>query len=343
MSGFFRSVVDWQLQHGRHGLPWQTSRDPYRVWLSEIMLQQTQVSTVLAYYDRFLDQFPTLESLAAAPEQSVMAVWSGLGYYSRARHLHRCAQVLVDQYQGQFPRTAAELQQLPGIGPSTAAAIAAFCFGERTSILDGNVQRVLSRWLAFDQDLAQASAVKALWSRAQALIPVDASHPEMVAYTQGLMDLGATVCRRTKPHCLSCPLQLPCQAFKQGRLADFPVKRRVIKRRAEVWWFLVLRRSDGRLWLEPRPPTGIWAGLHAFPQLADAEQASLPPEHALAPEPIWHEPIAHSLTHRDLALHLVEWSVSMHHERTGGRWVDPAGDMDLGLPSPLRSWIRQRG
>ena len=342
MSDFFQSVVDWQLAHGRHGLPWQGSRDPYRVWLSEIMLQQTQVSTVLAYYPRFLDRFPTLHALAAAPESAVMTLWSGLGYYSRARHLHRCAQVVVAEWDGQFPRTAAELQQLPGIGPSTAAAIAAFCFGERVSIMDGNVQRVLSRWLAFDQDLAQASSVKTLWALAQALIPPTATHPQMIAYTQGLMDLGATLCRSTKPHCLTCPLQPSCQAFEQDRTAALPVKRRTLKRRTEAWWFLVLRRPDGHLWLEPRPSTGIWAGLYTFPLLDGAEQARKPPHGVESLAPVWHEPIAHDLTHRALQLHLVEWAVTHDHDRAGGCWVDPRGDMDLGLPAPLRSWIRQR-
>lgn len=342
MSDFFGAVVRWQLQHGRHGLPWQTSREPYRVWLSEIMLQQTQVTAVLAYYDRFLDRFPTLEVLAAAPEQAVMVLWSGLGYYSRARHLHRCAQLVVAQWEGQFPRTAAELQQLPGIGRSTAAAIAAFCFGERVSILDGNVQRVLSRLLALDRDLAQASSVRTLWEHAQALVPDAATQAEMVAYTQGLMDLGATVCRRTRPDCLICPAPMLCQAFQQARVEAFPVKSRQLKRRTQAWWLLVLQRPDGRVWLEPRPSAGIWAGLHAFPVLSDETHALVPPPGALSPAPVCHEPIRHSLTHRELVLHLVVWLVDEAHGRTGGCWVHPAERLSIGLPAPLRTWMAHR-
>ncbi|MEY2684706.1 MAG: A/G-specific adenine glycosylase, partial [Pseudomonadota bacterium] len=215
MSVFFERLVDWQRQHGRHGLPWQGSRDPYRVWLSEVMLQQTQVTTVLDYYPRFLARFPSVQALAAAPFDEVLALWSGLGYYSRARNLHRCAQAVVAQ-GGVFPGSAAGLQALPGIGPSTAAAIAAFCWGERVSILDGNVKRVLSRLLGFAGDMADARQVQVLWGHAQALVPDQVTPGEMVAYTQGLMDLGASLCARRQPQCLLCPAQAICVAQRDG-------------------------------------------------------------------------------------------------------------------------------
>src|SRR5436190_18768646 len=196
LSSFADRVIAWQRTHGRHTLPWQNTRDPYRVWLSEIMLQQTQVATVLGYYERFLQRFPDVHALAAASIDDVFALWSGLGYYSRARNLHRCAQKVVAEHGGRFPPTSAALAELPGIGRSTAAAIAAFCFGERVAILDGNVKRVLTRVLAFDGDLAEARAERELWTEATALLPLH----DIAAYTQGLMDLGATVCAARAPH-----------------------------------------------------------------------------------------------------------------------------------------------
>jgi len=342
MSAFFEAVVAWQYTHGRRGLPWQHSSDPYRVWLSEIMLQQTQVATVLAYYDRFLQRFADVQALAAADAEAVLALWSGLGYYSRARHLHRCAQVVVQRWGGQFPTTAAQLQQLPGIGPSTAAAIAAFCFGERVSILDGNVQRVLTRLLAFAGDLAAASAVRQLRRQAQQLLPETVTQPDMVAYTQGLMDLGATVCRRSRPDCPRCPVESLCLAAEAGQTAQFPVKTRALKRRTEHWWLLVLRRPDGACWLERRPATGIWAGLHAFAVLTTQEAAARPVVGAVVDAPIWHQPIVHSLTHRDLVLQPVEWLVDAAHERIGGCWVRERADLTMGLPAPLRAWLEAR-
>ncbi|MFN0184712.1 MAG: A/G-specific adenine glycosylase, partial [Aquabacterium sp.] len=189
MTRFARRVISWQRLHGRHGLPWQGSRDAYRVWLSEVMLQQTQVTTVLRYYPRFLEQFPTVQALAAAPLDAVLSLWSGMGYYSRARLLHRCAQAVVGQHQGRFPGSAQALAQLPGIGPSTAAAIAAFCFGERAAILDANVKRVLARHTGFADDLSRPVAVDALWRLAQDRLP----RQGIETYTQGLMDLGATL------------------------------------------------------------------------------------------------------------------------------------------------------
>ena len=193
-AGFAGRVVRWQESHGRNELPWQNTRDPYRVWLSEIMLQQTQVATVLEYYPRFLARFPDVASLAAAHLDEVLGLWSGLGYYSRARNLHRCAVDVVALHGGEFPRSAAALETLPGIGRSTAAAIASFCFGERAAILDGNVKRVLTRVLGFDADLAVAANERNLWTQAEAMLPNRGVQEAMPRYTQGLMDLGATVC-----------------------------------------------------------------------------------------------------------------------------------------------------
>ena len=258
-------LVAWQRSHGRSTLPWQNTRDPYRVWLSEVMLQQTQVVTVLGYYARFLERFPSVAQLAAAPEDEVLGLWSGLGYYSRARNLHCCAQEVVARFGAAFPHTAAELATLPGIGRSTAAAIAAFCFGERVAILDGNVKRVLGRLLAFEGDLASAAQERLLWDAAAELLPPEGEREAISAYTQGLMDLGATVCLPRQPNCLLCPVQSLCGARAQGATDRFPVKTRKLRRSAQALWLLLARRDDGAVWLEKRPARGIWAGLYGLP------------------------------------------------------------------------------
>ena len=325
---FAPALIHWQRQHGRHGLPWQGTRDPYRVWLSEIMLQQTQVATVLGYYDRFLQRFPDVGALAAAQPDEVMALWSGLGYYSRARNLHRCAQVVVAQHGGAFPGTAEALAQLPGIGDSTAAAIAAFCFGERISIVDGNVRRVLGRLLAFEEDLSTAAAQRTLWQRAQALLPAQPSHEDMVSYTQGLMDLGAGLCTRTRPACDRCPVADLCLAHRQGAQDRFPVKTRRLVRRHESWWLLVLRvpaAAGSRIWLERRPAQGIWAGLHCVPVFAE-EAAALAAAGPAGAKAQALPAIAHALTHKELRLHpLVVEAVSdaVLPGRGEGVWVAP--------------------
>ena len=346
-AGFAESLIEWQRYAGRSGLPWQGTRDPYRVWLSEVMLQQTQVSTVLTYFPRFLAHCPDVRSLAEAPVDDVMALWSGLGYYSRARNLHRCAQVVVADHAGVFPSDAQTLQTLPGIGASTAAAIAAFCHGERISILDGNVRRVLTRLLAFDGDLSQTAWQRELWALAQDLLPAAPSGDDMTAYTQGLMDLGATVCTRSRPLCERCPVQPICRAAQAGTALKYPVKTRTLKRRHESWWLLVLRdvsAADARIWLERRPARGIWAGLHCTPVL-DSEEAAC----AALPLGIQSrlqalESIAHSLTHRELRLHPLLVDVSSPAALDGwreGQWVPATMLKTVGLPAPLRQLLAQ--
>lgn len=342
-SAFAPLLIAWQREHGRRGLPWQATRDPYRVWLSEVMLQQTQVSTVLDYFPRFLSRFPDVKALADASGDEVMALWSGLGYYSRARNLHRCAQIVVAQHSGVFPASAAELQALPGIGASTAAAIAAFCFGERISILDGNVKRVITRLMAYEGDVALTASQKALWHLAQSLLPERTPGDDMSAYTQGLMDLGATLCTRSKPACGRCPLQTICQGHASGEPDRFPIKSRRIKRRHENWWLAVVLASDERLqplvWLERRPAKGIWAGLFCVPVLHDEASATAWVVDAV---PQFLEPVSHSLTHRELRLHpvlmrcvnAVEWAAGRDPER--GQWVSLKSLAGWGLPAPLR-------
>ena len=349
---FFERLVAWQRQHGRHGLPWQGTRDPYRVWLSEIMLQQTQVSTVLDYYPRFLQRFPDLKALAQAAQDEVLALWSGLGYYSRARHLHRCAQVVVDQHGGRFPSSLSGLQALPGIGRSTAAAIAAFCFGERVSILDGNVRRVLSRLLAFEGDLAEVAQERRLWDLAQGLLPPVASHDDMSAYTQGLMDLGAGLCARSRPRCEACPVAALCLARSQERVADFPVRTRRLKRQTFEWWWLVWRRPDGAIWLQQRPGTGIWAGLHCLPTFASREEGLAWLAQHQAGTGGWQEldTVRHVLTHRDLVLRPLRLDrpgstcEAMEATETAsgrsGLWVRTHADLlTVGVPAPLRTLL----
>lgn len=339
-AGFAERLIDWQRRAGRHGFPWQGTRDPYRVWLSEVMLQQTQVSTVLNYFPRFLARFPDMQVLAHATPDEVMALWSGLGYYSRARNLHRCAQVVVAEHGGMFPVDARTLETLPGIGASTAAAIAAFCHGERISILDGNVRRVLTRLLAFDGDLAQPAQQRVLWDVAQALLPAAPTGDDMAVYTQGLMDLGATLCTRSRPLCETCPMRTLCRAAEAGAATKYPVKTRTLKRRHESWWLLVLRADGGdepRIWLQRRPTRGIWAGLHCTPVLASEAEAlaALPP--GVSPESVVAlEPVAHSLTHRELRLHPLLVDLSAEVVSGDGQWVARSALPAVGLPAPVR-------
>jgi A/G-specific adenine glycosylase len=336
---FAARIAGWQATHGRSHLPWQNTRDPYRVWLSEVMLQQTQVVKVLGYFTRFLEKFPTVLTLAAATEDEVFGLWSGLGYYSRARNMHRCAQEVVERFSGAFPHTAAQLQTLPGIGRSTAAAIAAFCFGERVAILDGNVKRVLTRMLAFGDDLSVAANERALWNDATTLLPPADEPAEITRYTQGLMDLGATICLPRKPTCLLCPVSDACAALREGAPERYPVKLRKLRRSSESLWMLRARDSKGRAWLEKRPARGIWAGLYSLPVFESraALLEALPSSCNTVQDEV---PFVHALTHKDLHLHpvKVEWmgalALSDH-----GRWFDAHEWTELGLPAPVRKLL----
>jgi A/G-specific adenine glycosylase len=333
-------VVRWQLKYGRNDLPWQQSRDAYAVWLSEIMLQQTQVATVLDYFPRFLKRFPNLRALAAAQLDDVLALWSGLGYYSRARNLHACAQRVVREFGGEFPKEVERLMSLPGIGRSTAGAIAAISFGQRAPILDGNVKRVLTRVLGYGKDLAQSAHEKELWTLATDLLPVRDLDSAMPRYTQGMMDLGATVCLARKPLCESCPLGTTCVARAQGTPEKFPVKTKKLKRSSESLWLLWAQTKEGAVWLKARPTPGVWAGLYCMELFDSFEslQLALPARYRDAVQEL--PAIRHVLTHKDLFLHPVRVVLPKSAlKRSGGAWYD-AGDWPaLGLPAPIRKLL----
>ncbi len=325
-KGFAGRVVAWQKTHGRHDLPWQNTRDPYRVWLSEVMLQQTQVATVIDYFERFVSRYPDVHGLAAASVDDVMGLWSGLGYYSRARNLHRCAVLVVERWGGAFPRDADALATLPGIGRSTAAAIASLCFGARVAILDANVRRVVTRVLGFDADLALQSNLQQLWDEATALLP--------------RRDLQQ--CLPRQPACDQCPVQLHCEAREQGDPQAFPVRTRKLRRSAQSVWLLWMRRDADAVWLQRRPSPGVWAGLHCMPSFDSREalEAQVAPAYrgALRDQPAFK----HVLTHKDLHLHPVQIDLPRKARPSGeGQWFDAETWPQLGLPAPVRRLLGQ--
>ncbi|MFZ5557892.1 MAG: A/G-specific adenine glycosylase [Pseudomonadota bacterium] len=341
---FAARLTAWQRRHGRHDLPWQASADPYRVWLSEIMLQQTQVATVIPYYERFLERFPTLAALAAADLDDVLALWSGLGYYTRARNLHRAAQAVAAEHGGEFPRDPAAIARLPGIGRSTAAAIAVFAFGARAAILDGNVKRVLARRFGLDGDPAAAATRRRWWAQAEALLPQE----DVAAYTQALMDLGAMVCTRARPRCGECPVADECAARLADRIAELPAPRR---RRAlpekDVRWLVVT--SGGDVLLERRPPTGVWGGLWSFPELpADAEPAAWLRERLGADgadaSPL--APVRHAFTHFRLRAQPLRVELARRPRRAaepGQLWIALDETAGVALPTPVRRLLAGLG
>ena len=331
MAEFARKLIDWQRRHGRHGLPWQGTRDPYRVWLSEIMLQQTQVAAVVPYYKRFVARFPDLRALAAACEDEVLRLWSGLGYYARGRNLLRAAREVTRR--GAFPETVEGLGELPGVGPSTAAAIAVFAFGRRAAILDGNVKRVLARHFGVEGESAQ-------WALAAKLLPARG----IEAYTQALMDLGATVCTRTRPACARCPVAGNCVARKEGRIAQLPSprKRKPLPLRRAIWLVLL---HQGRVLLQRRPGSGIWGGLWVFPEgpsrgLKSFCRKNFSVEIA-SPERL--PVIEHGFTHFRLDILPVRCGVRKKlPERKGtasGLWLDIGDARGAAVPAPVKALL----
>lgn len=344
-DSFSTRLVRWQRAHGRHDLPWQTD-DPYRVWLSEIMLQQTQVATVIPYYQRFTESFPSVTALADAPLDEVLAHWAGLGYYSRARNLHQAARMVRDRFGGVFPPSAEGLIELPGIGRSTAAAVAGFCYAERTPILDGNVKRVLARWAGVDGFPGEKKTENKLWALAAGLLPAEAA--DMPAYTQGLMDLGATVCTPRRPDCPRCPLRDDCRAHIEGRQAELPTPRpkKAVPERATL---MLLIRREGRLLLERRPPTGIWGGLWSLPEAETAAQAvALCAERfGLAATPGAPLPaLVHTFTHFRLTITPLPLEVAGELPRVAepdARWFARGEALKAGIPTPVRKLLLAEG
>jgi len=332
---FASRLVAWQRDYGRHDLPWQGGDDPYPVWLSEIMLQQTQVETVVPYFRRFLTCFPDLRALAAADEEAVLSLWSGLGYYSRARNLHAAARRIALAHGGRFPEDVEAIRALPGVGRSTAAAIAAFAFGHRCAILDGNVKRVLSRIFAVDGWPGEKAVENRLWRLAESLLPED----DIRAYTQGIMDLGATVCTRASPRCGACPFEDDCLANRQGRQRELPGPRPRKALPEKAAGMLVLLRAREVL-LEKRPSSGIWGGLWSLPECAETDDP-LTAARRLGLEADAAEAlpaISHSFTH--FRLFIRPWALRVRSlptvDEPGRLWL-PLDDLEgAALPAPVR-------
>ena len=342
MQTFSSRIVTWQQQHGRHTLPWQASRDPYRIWLSEIMLQQTQVASVIPYFQRFIAHFPDLQSLASASQDAVLAQWSGLGYYSRARNLHRAAQYLCENHAGRFPQDVEALQSLPGIGRSTAAAIAALAFGQTRAILDGNVKRVLARHAGIDGWSGEKSVEARLWALAEALLP--STHIE--AYTQGMMDLGACICTRTRPACTACPVSHDCVALQQDRVTELPTRRAKKSLPEKQVRMLILLYGD-KLLLEKRPSTGIWGGLWSFPEMDIAEDPILYCQTRLGLRVSPGETLPtlkHSFTH--FHLHISPTLLTMAQPYAGEAiadqsWFSKQDILHAAVPTPVHRLLQQ--
>lgn len=339
---FAAPLLAWFDAHGRHDLPWQHPRSPYRVWLSEVMLQQTQVRVVVPYFERFVDALPTVAALAAAPLDDVLALWSGLGYYARARNLHAAARACVTQHGGELPRDFDALVALPGVGRSTAGAILAQAWGDRFAILDGNVKRVLARYHGVDGWPGQSAVDKRLWQLALEHLP----RSRLADYTQAQMDLGATLCTRHSPACGDCPLRPGCVAHAQGRSDELPTSRpgKALPTREAL--LLLLLDAEGRVLLQRRPPTGVWAQLWSLPEARDeAEARDWFARHAGAGfdggETL--QAIPHVFSHYRFVMHPRRWqgvvATPCVRDDDDLRWVPPAALRELGIPAPVRRFL----
>ncbi|MBS0350567.1 MAG: A/G-specific adenine glycosylase [Proteobacteria bacterium] len=339
MENFFnQSLLAWYKNHGRHDLPWQINPTPYKVWVSEIMLQQTQVSTVIPYFQRFINCFSSFKSLYEANIDQVLRLWSGLGYYARARNLHRCAQIVCQEFDGVFPCSVAELSQLPGIGRSTAGAILSFSMQVRAPILDGNVRRVLTRFYAVEGSVNDKQVSKKLWQLAEQNTPLEAYRH----YNQAIMDLGATICTRSTPLCAQCPVQKNCSAFVQGRVKEFPYRNKVKPKAHKYVQMLMIRNPYGAWFLEKRPPTGIWGGLWSFPQCDLTQDVSEWCEKNLNGHIVWSQELPafkHVFTHFELTIHpkLIHLNHENHflNEPQDKIWYDLSHPAPGGFAAPV--------
>ncbi|MGH8125795.1 MAG: A/G-specific adenine glycosylase [Rhodanobacteraceae bacterium] len=343
MDGFARRLLHWYDRHGRHDLPWQNPRSPYRVWVSEVMLQQTQVATVIPYFERFVAALPDMHALAAAQEDQVMALWSGLGYYRRAGHLQLAAKTCVAQHQGELPRDFDTLAGLPGIGRSTAGAILTLAHGQHHGILDGNVKRVLCRYHGMRGWPGERAVEKALWLHAEAHTPTT----RIADYTQAIMDLGATVCTRSQPRCAQCPQMRDCVAYREGLAGRIPAPRphRLLPERAAI--FVVLRDRHGRVLLQRRPPQGVWPGLWSLPEAAEEDTAQAVASRFAVLEGQRARTLPgfrHGFTHFRLHASPLEWR-PVHAspavaDSVDLRWCNDDDMAALGMPAPVRKWLR---
>ena len=322
MTAFANAIIAWQKQHGRHDLPWQNTTNPYAIWVSEIMLQQTQVTAVIGYYAKFMARFANIHALSSATQEEVLQYWSGLGYYSRARNLHNAAQKIVDEFNGEFPQNFDGILSLPGIGRSTAAAISTFAFNKPQPILDGNVKRVFARHFLVVGWPSSPKIEQQMWQIALQENPAE----NAIAYTQGLMDLGATLCTRSKPKCTQCPINSSCQAFAQNMTHKLPTPkaRKILPEKSTI--MLVMMNGDGVM-LEKRPPSGIWGGLWSFPEVEIApENAQLLPK------------LTHTFTHFKLHIQPQLLHATKNNQVMEPRtiWLSLDDAIGAAIPTPVR-------
>lgn len=338
------ALLEWWRQFGRKDLPWQQDPTPYRVWVSEIMLQQTQVATVIPYYERFMGRHPDVRALAAAPLDSVLHLWSGLGYYARARNLHRAARVIDQQHEGELPHDLDALVALPGIGRSTAGAILALSYNQRHPILDGNAKRVLARYYGVAGWPGKSAVARQLWELADVSTPVGSA----AKYTQAIMDLGATLCRRGQPECERCPLVGDCVAHAEGTAAKIPAAKPKRERPRRETVALLVTRKDGAVLLERRPAEGLWGGLWGLPEAASVEEVAGWCERRLGCEPrsVEHRPrFVHAFSHFDLDIHplLVFIEDRAVMEGDGWLWYNRREPAEVGLAAPVTKLLTTMG
>ena len=350
-KNFSTQVLAWFAQHGRKDLPWQKNKDPYLIWISEIMLQQTRVETVISYYERFIKRFPTIKKLASASQDEVLHYWTGLGYYARARNLHKAAQIICNNHAGKFPQSFDEVLALPGIGRSTAAAILALSFDQSHAILDGNVKRVLARYFAVDGWPGERKVELQLWEYAESLLPNNKTRQnscqDIANYTQAMMDLGATLCTRSNPSCLLCPVQTGCMASQQQRQHELPTAKPSRKLPTREVIVALLQDKHGAVWLEKRPPAGIWGGLYCFPEFENELAMNKWLQQKVKIEQLQSlqlPTIVHTFSH--FRLHMQAKLISLGNRPNGvmeddlGLWYK-SGTQEVGLATPVKQTLEE--